>query len=174
MQPKSSDENGEDIKMKLEGTQNASINLNRAIQYVRRLDGNKLRKTVSNSLAAQKSRLIKARYFRDKERKVINDLEKGIRFMEEESVRLVEQCRILKLETEELEQVVLLRRHQANTLQMIVEKNKAELERLTEEVKNILLKMASNSSSCSGFCEDEQLGMEEEEQEEDPFINFDA
>ncbi|KAH6814224.1 hypothetical protein C2S51_023242 [Perilla frutescens var. frutescens] len=125
-----------------------TINLDKAIQYELKhgpkldpkMDPKKLRRTVSNRLSAQRSRERKADYIHDMERKAY-ELEVTLIIMGEKMARLLEQRRLLKLQNEALQQLLLLRQHQANHSQMVLEKNKAEMNRLKEVQKKALLKM---------------------------------
>ncbi|KAH6825846.1 hypothetical protein C2S53_018210 [Perilla frutescens var. hirtella] len=165
-------------------TRSATINLDKAIEFELKhgrkldpqMDRKKLRRTVSNRISAQKSRLRKAQYIHDMERKV-NELEETLTFLEEKSARWLEKRRLLKVQNETLHHLLAIRENQANQAQMVFEKNKAEVNRL-REVEKALLRMSLNdggmsSSSCSGFFEDdEQVGSGMAGQV--PFLNFDA
>ncbi|KAH6810842.1 hypothetical protein C2S51_024604 [Perilla frutescens var. frutescens] len=129
-------------------TRTATVNLDRAIQYELKhgpkldpkMDPKQFRRTVSNRLSAQRSRQRKADYIHDMERKAY-ELEVRLIIMGEKMTRLLEQRRLLKLQNEALQQLLLLRQHQANLSQIVLEKNKAEMNRLKEVQKKALLKM---------------------------------
>ncbi|KAG6409911.1 hypothetical protein SASPL_127953 [Salvia splendens] len=161
MQPQSSNkfvqnEKEQDMKMKMKvvlplpifmapaaetQTRKATINLDKAIAYELKhgrkldpkMDTKKLRRTVSNRLSAQRSRVRKAQQIHDMESKV-TELENTITMVRLRVESVKENRRVLQQQNEALERLVQIRLQEANVAQMVAEKNKAELGRLKDSV----------------------------------------
>ncbi|KAG6436768.1 hypothetical protein SASPL_101670 [Salvia splendens] len=126
-------------------TRKATLNLDKAIehelQHGRKLDPKmdrkKLRRTVSNRLSAQRSRVKKAEHIHEMERRA-TDLEDTITVLKIRVERFKEKKRLLQLQNEALERLMQIRLHEANVAQSVVDKSKAELARLKEVEKEQL------------------------------------
>ncbi|XP_057764431.1 basic leucine zipper 2 [Salvia miltiorrhiza] len=168
-------------------TRKATLNLDKAIEYELkhgrkldpRMDRKKLRRTVSNRLSAQRSRVKKAQYIHDMERRV-TELEDTITVLTLRVERFKEKRRLLQLQNEALERLVQIRLNEANLAQMVLEKNKAELGRLKEVEKGLVKELHIQAAaawncgqqSSSGFYQDEQLLQKQPQLQMDPFLNF--
>ncbi|KAG6412498.1 hypothetical protein SASPL_125177 [Salvia splendens] len=124
-------------------TRKATINLDKAIGYELKhgrkldpkMDTKKLRRTVSNRLSAQRSRVRKAQHIHDMESKV-TELENTITMVRLRVESVKENWRLLQQQNEALERLVQIRLQEANVAQMVAEKNKAELGRLKGQMKD--------------------------------------
>ncbi|KAL9169525.1 hypothetical protein ABFS82_04G084700 [Erythranthe guttata] len=120
----------------------AALTLDEAIEYElkhgRRLDPNmdqrKLRRTVSNRLSAQRSRIKKVKYIDQMEKTVI-ELEKLILFLTPQVESQIENKKELMEENESLQKLVAIRLKKSKLAELEVEQKQAEIARLKEREK---------------------------------------
>ncbi|KAL8055902.1 hypothetical protein ABFX02_04G085400 [Erythranthe guttata] len=117
----------------------AALTLDEAIEYElkhgRRLDPNmdqrKLRRTVSNRLSAQRSRIKKVKYIDQMEKTVI-ELEKLILFLTPQVENQIENKKELMEENESLQKLAAIRLNESKLAELEVEQKQAEIARLKE------------------------------------------
>ncbi|KAL1545034.1 hypothetical protein AAHA92_21806 [Salvia divinorum] len=162
-------------------TRKATVNLDKAIEYELKhgrkldpkMDRKKLRRTVSNRLSAQRSRVKKAQHIHEMESRV-TELEDTITVLRLRVERFKEKRRLLQLQNEALERLAQIRLHEANHAQMVLEKSKAELARLKEVEKGLLKELHIQSNTFD--YQDEQLLQKQSQPQLQlhPFLNLDA
>ncbi|KAL7113874.1 hypothetical protein ACP275_04G086100 [Erythranthe tilingii] len=117
----------------------AALTLDEAIEYElkhgRRLDPNmdqrKLRRTVSNRLSAQRSRIKKVKYIDQMEKTVI-ELQKLILFLTPQVETQIENKKELMEENESLQKLAAIRLNESKLAELEVEQKQAEIARLKE------------------------------------------
>ncbi|KAL6493359.1 hypothetical protein OROGR_032493 [Orobanche gracilis] len=120
-------------------TQGVSFTLDKAVEYELKhgskldpnMDRRKLRRTISNRLSAQRSRIRKAQYINGME-KMVNDLEELISYLTPRMQSYQEKRRLLLLQNDSLQKLMEFRMNESKLSEIEVEQKRAELSRLKE------------------------------------------
>ncbi|KAL8055903.1 hypothetical protein ABFX02_04G085500 [Erythranthe guttata] len=154
----------------------AALTLDEAIEYElkhgRRLDPNmdqrKLRRTVSNRLSAQRSRIKKVKYIDQMEKTVI-ELEKLVLFLTPQVETEIENKKELMEENESLQKLAAIRLNESKLAELEVEKKQAEIARLKElektakrNIRNERLKQITTAHPCAKLGYNYEIGTEYE------------
>ncbi|KAL7152230.1 hypothetical protein ABFS83_04G083300 [Erythranthe nasuta] len=154
----------------------AALTLDEAIEYElkhgRRLDPNmdqrKLRRTVSNRLSAERSRIKKVKYIDQMEKTVI-ELEKLILFLTPQVETQLENKKELMEENESLQKLAAIRLNESKLAELEVERKQAEIARLKElektaksNIRGERLKHITTAHPCLII---EQTGKSDDEQQ---------
>ncbi|KAG8372636.1 hypothetical protein BUALT_Bualt12G0087300 [Buddleja alternifolia] len=134
-------------------TPESTLTLEKAIEYELNhgckldpnMDKKKLRRTISNRLSAQRSRMKKSQYIDNMEKRV-NDLQELISFLTPQVESYKEKQKLLMLENNALQKLVEIRSNESKLHELELEKKKNELYML-KEVEKIVYKDGHGSSS---------------------------
>ncbi|KAL6547347.1 hypothetical protein OROMI_023068 [Orobanche minor] len=120
-------------------TQRVTLTLDKAVEYEIKhgckldpnMDRRKLRRTISNRLSAQRSRIRKAQYINDME-KMVNDLEELISHLTPRMQSYQEKRRLLLLQNDSLQKLMEFRMNESKLSEIELEQKRAEVSRLKE------------------------------------------